>query len=85
MIPTVPTLEEEVTAILSEELHLAVPSPETDLLGTGTLDSLLFVELLLQLERRFGLRVDMENLDLDDFRSVASIAGLVASSRSPAD
>lgn len=83
MIPAVRSLEEEVSAILSDELHLAVPSPQTDLLASGTLDSLLFVELLLQLERRFGLRVDMEHLELDAFRSVESIAALVAGSRSP--
>lgn len=74
-------LTAELTAIFTLELHLDVPSPETDLLATGMLDSLGLVELLLQLERRYGIRVDLETLEIDHFRSVASIATFVAKHR----
>jgi D-alanine--poly(phosphoribitol) ligase subunit 2 len=53
-------------------------TPDTDLLETGVLDSLQFVELLLQLERRFGLRVKVEDINLDDLRTLERIARLVA-------
>jgi len=40
-----------------------VPAPETDLLETGTIDSLALVDLLVRIEERFGVRVDLENLE----------------------
>lgn len=78
-------VEEQVAAIFQDELKIDVPSPKTDLLGTGTLDSLMLVELLLQLERRFGLRVDLDALEIDDFRSVEAVAAFVARRRPPGD
>ena len=53
------------------------PSPDTDLLETGILDSFQFVELLLQLEQRFGVRIKIDDIDLDDLRTLARIARLV--------
>ena len=68
---------EQVLGILSQDLHLSVPSADTDLLATGTLDSLGLVELLFQLEQRFGLRVQMDALDVEDVRSATRIAAYV--------
>lgn len=64
-------------ALFLECFHVEVPSPDTDLLETGVLDSLQFVELLVQLERRFGFRIKLEDLELDDLRTLARIARLV--------
>lgn len=61
-----------------ECFHVEVPSPDTDLLEAGVLDSLQFVELLLQLEQRFGFRVKVEDINLDDLRTLTRIARLVA-------
>jgi len=33
------------------------------------------------LEKRFGLRVDMEDLEVDHFRSIAAIAAFIAARR----
>src|SRR6187549_989548 len=49
------SLRERIAAIFASALHLDVPSWDTDLFDTGVLDSLAFVELLLQLEREFGV------------------------------
>jgi acyl carrier protein len=72
------SLETELAALFADELHVTVPSPDTDLLATGRLDSVGLVELLLQLEKRFGVRVDIERLELDQLRSLAAITGFVA-------
>ena len=58
-------------------LHIEAPSPDTDLFESGTLDSLQLVELLLQLEQRFGVRVAIESIDLDQLRTLERIAKLV--------
>jgi D-alanine--poly(phosphoribitol) ligase subunit 2 len=69
---------ERLGALFVERFHIEAPSADTDLFETGILDSLQLVELLLQLERRFGFRIAIENIDLDDLRTLARIARLVA-------
>jgi len=79
--PTTSSVAAELAVVFANDLHIDVPTPETDLLATGRLDSVAVVELLLQLEKRFGLRVDMEDLEIDHFRSLDSIAALIAARR----
>jgi len=71
-------LHDQLTKLFVEKLHLDVPSIDTDLVDAGLLDSLQFVHLLLQLEEDFGMHVAMEDLDIDHFRSITSIANFVA-------
>ena len=79
------TLVERLAALFVECFHIEVPSPDTDLLETGILDSLQFVELLLQLEQHFGFRVKIDDIELDDLRTLARIARLVAANGGAAD
>jgi D-alanine--poly(phosphoribitol) ligase subunit 2 len=76
---------ERLGALFAESFHVEVPSPDTDLLETGILDSFQFVELLFELEQRFGFRLKIENIDLDDLRTLARIARLVAANGKAAD
>jgi methoxymalonate biosynthesis acyl carrier protein len=69
---------ERLGALFVEAFHIEVPSPDTDLLESGILDSFQFVELLFQLEQKFGVRVKIDDLDLDDLRTLGRIAQLVA-------
>jgi methoxymalonate biosynthesis acyl carrier protein len=72
-------------ALFVENLHIEVPSADTDLLDTGMLDSLQIVELLVQLEQRFGFRIRIDDIDLDDLRTLARIARLVSAQSVSAD
>ena len=72
------TIIERLGAVFTESFHIEVPSPDTDLLETGILDSFQFVELLLQLEQNFNLRIKIDDIDLEDLRTLARIARLVA-------
>lgn len=65
-------------ALFVENFHIEVPSPDADLLDLGILNSLQFVELLFLLEEQFGLRVKLEDIDLDELRTLSRIARLVA-------
>ena len=69
---------ERLGAVFVESFHMDAPSPDTDLLETGILDSFQFVELLVALEQRFGLRIKIDDIDLDDLRTLERIARLVA-------
>ena len=68
---------ERLGALFAETFHVEVPSPDTDLLESGILDSFQFVELLLCLEQNFSLRIKIDDIDLDDLRTLARIARLV--------
>ncbi|TLY13595.1 MAG: acyl carrier protein [Nitrospirae bacterium] len=71
----------KITAIFREKLKLDVPSPQTDLLQAGLMDSLTFVELLVHLEQEFGLTISIQNLEVENVRSLARIADFVRSQR----
>jgi acyl carrier protein len=69
---------ERLEALFVKSFRIDVPSPDADLLDLGILNSLQFVELLLELEEHFGLRLKIEDIDLDELRTLARIARLVA-------
>lgn len=71
-------LEARVQRIFIERMQFDVPSPQADLFDSGVVDSLSFVELLVHLEEEFGKRIELEELDLDDFRTVAKIARVLS-------
>ena len=79
------TLIERLGALFVESLHIDAPPPDTDLFESGTIDSLQLVELLLQIERRFGVQIAVENIDLDNLRTLGRIARLVAAQQSSSD
>ncbi|MGE0160272.1 MAG: acyl carrier protein [Gemmatimonadales bacterium] len=59
--------------------HLALEvDVETDVIDSGMLDSVAFVQLLVGLEQEFGVTVDVAALQLDDFRSISRIARFVS-------
>jgi acyl carrier protein len=70
-------LKEKLTAIFSDHLNIDAPTAETDLLATGMMDSLALVELLVRLEQSFGVQISVDDLELDHFRSIDSIARFV--------
>ena len=76
---------ERLGAVFVESFHIEVPSSDTDLLESGILDSLQFVELLYQLEQHFGFRMKIDDIDLEDLRTLTRIARLVAAKGAAAD
>jgi acyl carrier protein len=78
-------LERQLVRLFADKLNVEVPSVETDLIDTGLVDSLAFVEFLAQLEQEFGVQVSLDDLEIDRFRTISRIAGFVATkaARSP--
>ena len=64
----------EVADIFSQKLQIDVPTYDTDLFEAGILDSLQLVELLLELEKAFSVRISLGDTDLENFRSIERIA-----------
>lgn len=70
-------VRKEIAQLFTEQLSIEVPTEDTDLLDGGILDSLKFVELLVQLEQRFGTRVNLNEFEPENFRSIDRIAQFV--------
>jgi acyl carrier protein len=66
--------EAEISAIFREVLGIELPSTDVDVIDSGLLDSLALVTLLFEIEQRTGIEVPFETLDLEDLRTVDSMA-----------
>ena len=71
-------LDGRITTLFLERLNREVTSIQTDLLETGILDSLAFVELIYHVEQEFGVQVSVDDLEIDNFRSIAKIAEFIS-------
>jgi len=71
-------LVEQLRDLFREALSVDVASPETDLIEAGLLDSLALVELLFQIEQRFSVDLALEELEVDNFRSLARLSAAIA-------
>jgi acyl carrier protein len=74
--------EQEISAriqrVFEETFDVSAPAPQTDLIEAALLDSLGLVTFLLEIELRFGTEILLESLEIDDFRTIESIAQLFA-------
>lgn len=73
---------EDVQAIFTDALEVDVPTEIDNLLDSGHIDSLTLVDLLLELEERYGVEFAADDLDPEHFSSVEAIADLVNRRRS---
>ncbi len=71
-------LPEQIQTLLREKLLISVESRDFDIVEAEMLDSLAFTQLLMELTEQFGFNAPMEEMDIDDFRSVNAISQLVA-------
>jgi hypothetical protein len=74
-------LYDEVITIFLEHLHVTAPSLDADLLASCVLNPPALAKLLVEFEIRYGIRTSLEQIDFDDFRSVASISAFIARER----
>ncbi len=68
---------EQIMRLLADRVHIEAPSVDTDLMDSGLLDSLTLVELMSSLEEEFGIAISFDEIELDNFRSVARITDFV--------
>jgi len=70
-------LVDELTEYLRSALAVEVASADTDYFALGLVDSLRSLELVTHLEIRFDIVVEVEDLALDNFRTVNRMAEFV--------
>jgi acyl carrier protein len=69
-------------AIFAERLQMDAPSADTELLESGLLNSLQFVDFLTAIERAFHISIPLADLDFDRLTTLAGLAQLVNELRS---
>jgi acyl carrier protein len=75
-------LDDRITGLVRDVLQIEVASRDDDLLADGMLDSLGIVTLIAELEGALGYELMLDEFDIEDFRTVGSIAAFVTASRS---
>jgi acyl carrier protein len=74
-------LTSQVSRLIADKLLLEISSPQEDLLSSGAVDSLSLIQLLVILEEHFGVRIPLDELEIEDLRSIQSIARLIENYR----
>jgi D-alanine--poly(phosphoribitol) ligase subunit 2 len=69
---------DQTRQMVCETLMIDSVDSNQDLFETGLMDSLALVNLIMNIEDTFQITVPAEDLDIEDYRSVESIAQLVA-------
>lgn len=82
-MPHAKAIETSMLRFLREDLGVEVPSADTNLIDAGVLDSLMLVDLVMHIEEQFRVTSMLEDLDLENFATVANMASFV-SARAPA-
>lgn len=77
-------IDEKVTAFLQRHTRKAALGAEEDVFAAGYVNSLFALQLIQFVERAFGIRVEDQDLDIDNFRSAAAIRGFVLRKRQEA-
>ena len=72
-----PGVSERVQQLFLETLNVQVPSQEADLIESGLIDSLALVELLFAIEREFSVSLPLDDLEIENFRSVTRISEVI--------
>jgi methoxymalonate biosynthesis acyl carrier protein len=76
-----PGVSERVQQLFLETLNVQVPSEEADLIESGLIDSLALVELLFAIEREFSVSLPLDDLEIENFRSVNRISEVIVSAQ----
>jgi acyl carrier protein len=78
-------IQARIRGILSDKLFIDPPPVETNLFEAAILDSLMFASLLAHLEEDLGVRIVLENLEIENFSSISKIAEFVTAQNSHKD
>jgi acyl carrier protein len=69
---------ERVRLLIREVLSVDLPSDNADLIAAGYIDSLAFVTMIAAIEEEFRMELPLDDLDIEQFRSIDRIGELVA-------
>jgi acyl carrier protein len=71
-------LQQQIAEIFAGRFETKLDSDDIDLLDSGIVDSVKIVELVLEIEQRFGVSLPFEELEIEDFRTLSRLAERIA-------
>ena len=74
-------IHRQIVQLFAEQFQIEIPSTDTDIIAEGLLDSMVFVDLIMHLESMFELSIAIEDLELDEFRTVERMAEFLMASQ----
>jgi methoxymalonate biosynthesis acyl carrier protein len=74
-------VEQVILAFLRERSGVELPSASANLIETGILDSMMFVDLIVLIEEQFGVVAELDDLEIENFATVARMAQFVVERR----
>ena len=69
--------KEKLRAFLSQRLGTDSLRDDEDIFASGLINSLFAMELVLFVEREFSIEIDDKDLQMDNFRTIDALAGLI--------
>jgi len=69
--------QQKIKTFLARSFKSHDIKPDEDIFALGFVNSLLAMQLIAFVEKEFGIRIEDEDLDLDNFRSIQAISALV--------
>jgi methoxymalonate biosynthesis acyl carrier protein len=79
---TVEEIIDDLRAFFSPATGGDVPGPDDDYFALGLVNSLLALELVAHVEQQFDIAVEVDDLDLDNFRTMNRTAAFILAKRS---
>ncbi len=74
-----PSVQERVVGYIAPNLNGHELRPDEDIFALGFVNSLFMMQLVLFVESEFGVQMENEDLEFDNFRTVEAIGALVES------
>ena len=72
------TIKQRLTQFVTNYVRRDELEADEDIFATGLVNSLFAMQLVMFIEKEFNIQVENEDLELDNFRTINSMAGLVA-------
>ena len=75
--------QQALSQFFQDQFDIELPSIETDLIEAGILDSLMLIELVMFMESEFDVTAELDDLEMENFVTVARMAQFIEARRSP--
>ncbi|WP_028591852.1 acyl carrier protein [Paenibacillus massiliensis] len=75
-------IKSRIREMLSQFIKSQDIEDHDDIFAIGDVDSLFAMQLVVFIEKEFGIEIDNDDLDLNNFKSIDAISALVANKSS---
>ncbi len=71
-------VKEIVRSFINNSINIDALGDDENLFESGLINSLFAVQLTTFVERKFGIEIGMDDLDIENFKSISATAAFVA-------